>query len=131
MTRPVSLALGPALHHAVRGSALGLAPRPLAPRPPLARSVPAGGERGQRSACLGPGGSILGSPASSWERPSCPPRPCAQATLRAPAVSPSMALTKALSHLTLAYRLAVTPSGVWLRATPSPQQDSWQTSGAR
>ena len=107
MTWPVSLALSPALHHAVRGSALGLAPRPLEPWRARCPQEESGG-----SACLGPGGSILGSPASSWERPSCPPRPCAQATLRASAVSSSMALTKALSHLTLAYQLAVIPSGV-------------------
>lgn len=64
------------------------------------------GARGRRPGAalslLGPGGSVLGAPASSWEQPSCPPKPCAQATLGAPAVSSSMALTKALSHMLLA-----------------------------
>ena len=64
------------------------------------------GARGRRAGAalslLGPGGTVLGAPASSWEQPSCPPRPHAQAILGAPAVSSSMVLTKALSHVLLA-----------------------------
>lgn len=102
MTQPGSSARGPALGHTVRGAAPGLAPRPLVPRPPLARSLPVGGGRGQPSACSGLGGGVLGTPASSWEQPSCPPKPRAQATLGAPAASPPTALTEAPSHVLLA-----------------------------
>ena len=79
MTQPVSPALSPALGHAVQGSAPGLAPQPLAPRLPLARSVPTGGERGQHSACSGLGvlsSVLLHPPGSSLPaHPDRMPRP--------------------------------------------------------